>query len=66
MNGIFLNVVLHLMNYWFSSAYTLESFSLFSKIQIIDSLLYSIKLPHDFPKFPEISTFSNWKAAELR
>jgi hypothetical protein len=66
MHGIFLNVVLHLMTFWFSDAYASQPFSLFNQLNNISQTMKSIKIPHDFPKFPNLETFTNWKAAELR
>ena len=66
MHGVFLNVVLHLMTYWFSDQYQAQSFSLHKHLQSVQNLLQLIKLPHDFPKFPPLATFTSWKAAELR
>jgi hypothetical protein len=66
MHGVFLNVVLHLMTFWFSDQYQTQLFSLHKHSQSVQNMLQSIKLPHDFPKFPPLSTFASWKAAELR
>ena len=66
MHGVFLNVVLHLMTFWFSDQYQTQLFSLHKHLNSVQNMLQSIKLPHDFPKFPPLITFASWKAAELR
>ena len=68
MHGVILGVSKVLINLWFSSSNLSESFSLYSKTDIVDSRLLSIKVTYNISRVPRAigAHFKYWKASELR
>jgi hypothetical protein len=67
MHCIYLNVVKHFCNFWFSSYFKKNNFSLYDKIEIADKIHLNIKLPYnEWRDFQPLNTYDKWKAAEFR
>ena len=68
MHLIFLGVVRLLLNLWFNVANTLQEFSIYKYVEVVDDRLLKIKPSHFITRPPR--TISDdlkfWKAAELR
>lgn len=66
MHSVLEGVVRRLIEYWFSSKYSREKFSLRYRIEEIDSNLVQIRVPKFIPRPPRsLNLVSMWKANEL-
>jgi len=68
MHLLFLGTVRLLLNLWFNVSHSLQSFSIYKFVEIVDSRLTSIKPSHFVTRKPRNISghLKFWKAAELR
>ena len=66
MHSIMFGVIKSFFDLWFSSEFSSESFTLRSKISLIDKRLLNIRPPDFFPNSPRsVEIFKFWKANEF-
>jgi hypothetical protein len=67
MYAFCLNIGGCLMELWFFTKYSHESFSLFTSLDSLQIIINDFKFPHKIARVPsKLINYSDWKAAEFR